>query len=156
MKAILITVAVLFAYAACSDNQQDNIKDLGRVHTAPAKTDRHKKDSLMPPTGQPASEFFSGVITETIDVEFYTYIKFRSSDNRELWAAVFRGTYKKGQSIKIESSVIMDNFRSGTLNRTFKKIIFGNTVELDGKPVKPAADPRKDAKRNLPPGHPDI
>jgi hypothetical protein len=161
----LFFAALFIITTGCSGKKDNNIEDLGRVKV---KADLNGANSLttrdddMPVEKH---EAFSGTVIETIDVEHYTYIKFRDDSKKEHWAAVFKGSYIDGSNITIESSVIMKNFNSPTLNRTFDEIIFGGVTKIDGKSVEPSQDPRETEQdqmqgggddKKLPAGHPSI
>ncbi|MBN2803918.1 MAG: hypothetical protein JXR91_12570 [Deltaproteobacteria bacterium] len=151
--------ALFILITACSGKKNNNIEDLGRVKVnadLAVVNSGNSRDEDMPVEKH---EAFTGTVVETIDVEHYTYIKFRDDFKKEHWAAVFKGSYIDGSNITIESSVIMKNFNSPTLNRTFDEIIFGGVTKVDGKSVEPSQDPRETeqgADKKLPAGHPPI
>jgi len=66
-----------------------------------------------------------GEVLEVKDVESYTYLKLKTADG-EVWAAVTKAAVKKGAQVTIENAMVMNNFASKSLNRTFDKIIFGS------------------------------
>jgi hypothetical protein len=65
-----------------------------------------------------------GEVLEVKDVESYTYLRLKTKDG-ETWAAVPTAVVKKGASVSIENSMVMTNFESKTLKKTFPKILFG-------------------------------
>lgn len=65
-----------------------------------------------------------GEVLEVKDVESYTYLRLKTRDG-ETWAAVAKTPVKKGAEVTIENAMIMDNFESKSLKKTFPKIIFG-------------------------------
>ena len=66
----------------------------------------------------------TGKVLEVKDVDSYTYLRLKTRDG-ELWAAVMTTRIKKNSTVTIENGVVMDNFYSKTLNRTFPTILFG-------------------------------
>ena len=94
------------------------------------------------PTAAPAaaaaasSGVVSGVILETKDVDSYTYVRLKTKEG-ETWAAVGKAPLKKGATIAIEDAMVMKNFESKALKKTFQTIIFGT---LAGS-AKNMADP---------------
>lgn len=66
-----------------------------------------------------------GTVLETQDVESYTYLRLKTPSG-ETWAAVARTPVKKGSEVTIDNAVVMKNFESRSLKRTFDKIVFGN------------------------------
>jgi hypothetical protein len=67
----------------------------------------------------------SGVILEIKDVESYSYIRLKTKEG-ETWAAVGKAPLKKGAKITIEDTMVMKDFESKALKKTFPTIIFGN------------------------------
>jgi hypothetical protein len=66
-----------------------------------------------------------GEVLEVKDVESYTYLRLKTKDG-ETWAAVGKAPVKKGTEVTIENAMVMSNFESKSLKRTFQTIIFGN------------------------------
>ncbi len=66
-----------------------------------------------------------GQVLETIDGGQYTYLRLKTKDG-ESWAAVMHADVKKGAQVTIENPMVMTNFESKTLKRTFDKIVFGS------------------------------
>jgi hypothetical protein len=72
----------------------------------------------------PKTASFKGKILEFKDVENYTYLLLKTKDG-ETWAAVARTPVKKGADVTIENAMVMNNFESKSLKKTFHKIVFG-------------------------------
>lgn len=66
-----------------------------------------------------------GTVLETKDVEGYTYLRLKTKDG-EAWAAIARTPVKSGAEITIENAMLMHNFESKSLRKTFPTIYFGN------------------------------
>ena len=66
-----------------------------------------------------------GEVLEVKDVESYTYLRLKTKDG-EIWAAVGKAPVKKGAEVTIENAMVMSNFESKSLKRTFQTIVFGN------------------------------
>ena len=77
-----------------------------------------------------------GEVLETQNVEGYTYLRLKTAQG-EAWAAVPTTAVKKGAQVTIGNPVVMPNFESKTLKKTFDKIVFGQLVE----PGAPLASP---------------
>ena len=82
-----------------------------------------------------------GEVLETQNVEGYTYLRLKTAQG-EAWAAVPTTTVKKGAQVTIGNPVVMQNFESKTLKKTFDKIVFGQVVE-PGAPSPPRMAPRR-------------
>ncbi|MCX7193932.1 MAG: nucleotide-binding protein [Proteobacteria bacterium] len=65
-----------------------------------------------------------GEVLEVRDVESYTYLRLKTSEG-ETWAAVGKTPVKKGALVTIENAMVMNNFESKSLKKTFKTILFG-------------------------------
>ena len=83
----------------------------------------------------PAAATFKGEVLEVKDVEGYTYLRLKTRDG-ETWAAVSKAPVKKGVEVTIENVMVMTNFESKTLKKTFPTILFGS---LAGAPGSAAA-----------------
>lgn len=77
------------------------------------------------------SAVVSGVVLEVKDVDSYTYLRLKTK-NGETWAAVGRASLKIGASVTIDNTMVMTNFESKTLKKTFPSIVFG-TLAGNGK-----------------------
>lgn len=66
-----------------------------------------------------------GEVLEVRDVESYTYLRLKTEEG-ETWAAVAKARVRKGSQITLENVMVMENFESKTLKKTFKTILFGS------------------------------
>ena len=73
----------------------------------------------------PAAESVNGEVLETMDAAGFTYMRLKTR-NGEVWAAVSRAPVKKGAEVTIENVMIMQNFESKSLKKTFPTIYLGN------------------------------
>lgn len=108
MKALLIAVAATFA-----------------THVAWAAGD----------VTRPAVPTMKGEVLEVKDVAVYTYLRLKTA-NGETWAAVNKSPVKKGAEVTIDHPMVLQNFESKSLHRTFDTIVFGTLAGTAG-----AADP---------------
>jgi hypothetical protein len=72
----------------------------------------------------PEAAVVKGEVLEVKDVDSYTYLRLKTS-NGETWAAVNKVPVKKGDTVNIENAMVMTNFTSKALNKTFPMILFG-------------------------------
>ena len=72
-----------------------------------------------------AGNSLEGKVLEVKYVDNFTYLRLQTHTG-ESWAAVIDAQVKEGDTVKIENAMLMENFESKKLNRTFNKIIFGN------------------------------
>lgn len=87
-------------------------------------------DKNAVPLPSPAA-VVKGEVLEVRDVETYTYLRLKTRDG-ETWAAVAKAAVSKGAKVTIENAVVMNNFHSKSLDKTFSTIVFGS---LSGAPA---------------------
>lgn len=73
-----------------------------------------------------------------MDAAGYTYLRLKTADGQEKWAAVTQTTVAVGDAVQIQNPAEMTNFASKTLNRTFPSIYFGT---LAGEKAAAAPQP---------------
>lgn len=78
-------------------------------------------------TDAPQDVQLTGKVLEAIDVPSYTYMRLQTSGGEE-WAAVNTTKVNVGDTVTVNSQLVMENFRSSSLNRTFPKLIMGMMV----------------------------
>jgi hypothetical protein len=65
-----------------------------------------------------------GEVLEVKAVDPYVYLRLKTKEG-ELWAAVNKAPVQKGAEVTIENAMMMRNFESKSLKKTFDKILFG-------------------------------
>lgn len=80
----------------------------------------------------PTAGSVQGEVLEVKDVASYTYLRLKTNAG-ETWAAVSTTPVKKGARVTIENAMTMHDFKSKSLNKTFKTIIFGSLAGAGGK-----------------------
>ena len=166
LRSSSLLVAALLLACSSGERIDPSVEKLGRA-TGPVTPGR--QPAVAPePEGEPEQKgpavAHEGVVLERIHVPNYTYLRLGLADGRESWAAVPRTEIEVGARARVIESLVMHEFRSPTLDRTFASIVFG---VLDGAAADPAdagsADgvgareppPPRDGTP-LPPGHPPI
>jgi len=79
-----------------------------------------------------------GQVQEVVDGGSYTYLRIRTKNSGDVWAATMPTKLQKGASVVIADPMLMTDFHSKALNRTFKEIVFG-TARAAGATTPPAA-----------------
>jgi hypothetical protein len=79
----------------------------------------------------PAVSAVKGKVLEVKEVESYTYLRLKTKDD-EIWAAVLKAPVKNGDEVTIENVMVMNNFESKSLKKTFKTILFGTLSGASG------------------------
>lgn len=70
-----------------------------------------------------------GRVLEAIDSNNYTYIRVHTAAQSERWLAASRLVLQPGQTIRFASGVLMHNFYSKKLKRTFERIHFVPAIQ---------------------------
>jgi hypothetical protein len=93
----------------------------------------------------PAMSAVKGEVLEVKDVDIYTYLRLKTA-NGEVWAAVTKAPVKKGAQVTIDKPMVMRNFESKTLKKTFDTIVFGTLGPANGAapPTAAAASGKSD------------
>lgn len=72
-----------------------------------------------------AAQNLTGKVLETMDSGGYTYMQVDTGDSKP-WVAIPQSQIKVGQEITYQPGMVMNNFASKTLNRTFDSIVFSS------------------------------
>ena len=78
----------------------------------------------------------TGTVRETMNAAGYTYLQVDSAAG-PVWVAIPEGTVTKGQQVTCLPGMVMENFQSKTLGRTFPTIVF--SPGLQPAPAQAAA-----------------
>ena len=73
----------------------------------------------------PAGDTVKGEVLETIDANGFTYLRLKTKEG-EFWASVTKAAVNKGAEVTVENVMVMKDFKSKSLNRTFPVILLGN------------------------------
>ena len=102
----------------------------GIYATSPKSVDLPQKNADM--KSEQGISSLSGRVVETMNSGGYTYVNIER-DGKETWVAVPQMKVVVGQDVSFQPGMVMSNFTSKTLNRTFKTIVFsGGPIGLDG------------------------
>lgn len=78
------------------------------------------------------TKIYYGTILNIQDAMSYKYLKV-NEEGKELWLAIANAPVKVGEKIAYDKMTIMKNFKSKSLKKTFKEIIFASDVYLAKK-----------------------
>jgi hypothetical protein len=95
-----------------------------------------KPAAPAPAAAAPAGMVVAGEVLEVKDVEGYTYLRLKTAQG-ETWAAVPTSPVKKGAKVTVQNAMVMKNFESKALKKTFDNIVFGTLAS--GQPGAPSA-----------------
>ena len=127
MRGTLPLILVLTAAVGCQSKKSD------AVVAAPI--------SGAMPAGAPApGQGISGKVQERIDASPYCYLRLQTAQG-EVWAAVPEAKIEKGTDVTVVNPMLMNNFESKTLNRTFAAVYFGTLAPAGGAGAAAPAAP---------------
>ncbi len=84
------------------------------------------------PAAPPQSAAMSpteGKVVSSVNASIYTYMELESG-NKRFWIAAPTTKVKVGDRVRFVDSMIMENFNSKSLNRTFDRIIFVSSATV--------------------------
>ena len=101
---------------------------IGLVSLSPlhALAEKTAANSANAAAGMAANE---GKVLSTLDASGYTYMELANTE-KKFWIAAPTTRVKVGDRVRFEQSLVMKNFNSKTLNRTFDQIIFVNSATV--------------------------
>jgi hypothetical protein len=85
----------------------------------------------------------AGKVLESLNSGGYSYINLQKKDGSKLWIAVPEAKIAVGEQMSFKEGLVMTNFQSKTLKRTFDSIIFSNGIISSSK-TEVAKTPPKD------------
>jgi hypothetical protein len=77
---------------------------------------------------------FRGEVLESINAGSYTYLRLKTTDG-EVWAAIMQTNMPKGTKVQLHDPMLMTNFESRALGRTFDEIVFASAVSTETSSV---------------------
>jgi hypothetical protein len=117
-------------------------------------------ESAEPPAPVPANQpqstagASSGRVSEVIEVDSYVYLNVESG-KESAWIATSPSAVRQGDNITFQGGMLMENFHSNALDRTFEKIYFVDSVTVTNRDALEGTPPANET-RALPPGHPAV
>ena len=133
IKNHLMLLPILMLAAVGCDNSSKEAAPPASV-SAPAP-------AAKMPAPVAAAEGFTGTVAETMDAAGYTYVLL-DTGKEKLWFAGPGCTVKVGDKISVPMGMLKENFTSKTLNRTFEKIYFVESIVAnEGKKQPVCANP---------------
>lgn len=128
MRLSIPMLLVAAATLACNTNKtQGTAPVVAAPVTAPAGA---------PETGP----FITGKLLERVQAAPYSYLRLQTTQG-EVWAAVPEAEVEKGAEVVVVNAMLMKDFESKTMKRTFPEIYFGVLAPAGSAPAGPAAGP---------------
>jgi hypothetical protein len=128
--SLCCSIALIIGLTACSKDkpkQQENV--------TPQTAQQQPEAGLAAP---PAAAPVKGKVLETMDASGYTYLNVET-DAGTKWIAVNQTPVEVGEEVTFMDGMVMQNFFSKSLDRTFPEIVFSSG--LVGKGATPPAMP---------------
>lgn len=123
MFRILSLALLAVALAACGSNASESAKTAPDPVAAPVAT------AADAATAAPAlGEAITGKVQERLDAPPYAYLRIQTATG-EVWAAVPATDIANGAEVTVFKPMLMSNFESKTLQRTFEAVYFGMLEE---------------------------
>lgn len=99
-------------------------------------------------TAAAAATPLTGEVLEAREADPYVYLRLKTADG-ETWAAVNKIAIKPGAKVTIDNPLVMRDFESKALKKTFATIVFGAVADPNA-PSRPTAAPmfRPDAGKH--------
>jgi len=128
MRSALPILLVASAIIGCNSSKT---KGSDAVVAAPTQA------GAMGAAAAPTATGITGVVQERLEAAPYCYLRLKTAKG-DVWAAVPEAKIEKGTEVTIANPMLMANFESKTLNRTFAEVFFG-TIAPAGAPAGAAA-----------------
>ena len=119
--------------------------------TAATSTETTPTKNTMPQQNAAAQDasIVSGNTIETFDAGGFTYVQI-TTPNDSIWAAGPLTPIKKDDKVSFSRNMLMNNFHSKTLDRTFEAIYFVNTFTVNGETGAPMQIPTTQKPHGMP------
>ncbi|HJV38768.1 MAG TPA: hypothetical protein VJ528_08010 [Geothrix sp.] len=137
MRSALPVLLIAAAIIGCNSN-----KSQAPVVAAPIQG-QTAAPGAAPAAAPSAGLSVTGKLLERIAASPYSYLRIQTAQG-EVWAAVPETKVEKGAEVTVTGAMIMRDFESKTLKRTFAQIYFG-TLAGSGPAAAPAGDPHASA-----------
>ncbi len=110
--------------------------------------------TTAPAMGAPAAAAgLTGKVLERLEAAPYCYLRLQTARG-EVWVAIPEAKIEKGTEVTIANPMLMANFESKTLNRTFQEVYFGTLAPAGGAMPAVAPAPAPAAAGGAPMGTP--
>ena len=140
--SISITIAALLMYGCSDKPEQQETKEQTKTQTtqaAPAQnlygvSSQENAHSNAPAQSDTIAQAqHVGIVTESMNAAGYTYAKV-NEDGNEYWIAGPQTTVSKGDKVSFIEQMVMENFTSKALNKTFDSLVFASAlIPVDNK-----------------------
>jgi len=123
--AIIITIVFLVVFG--KDYNSSTTKAEDTISDTIVEADPHLGHHAMESDAE-AKPFYQGEIVNFEHGGGYTYIEVKEKTEKTFWIAVEKADVKKGDFIQFQKELVMHNFKSKALNKTFDEIMFASNL----------------------------
>jgi len=127
MHRLLLVATALLLVAGCSGGSDNQA---GQAQTPPPPATTGQEPAAMAATESATDGAIHGEVLETMDSGGYTYVHVKTADG-DVWAAGPETPVAVGDAIVMARGMVMKDFTSKTLDRTFDEILFVGSIEPD-------------------------
>lgn len=128
---ILLLAAVFFTGISAVYAAEQNIPPNHPKIELPAQTSTHER-----------TEQLTGKVIESMSSGGYSYINLQKKSGGKVWIAVPEAKIAVGQQISFKEGLVMTNFQSKTLKRSFDSIIFSDGIIPQSKTAAATTPPK--------------
>ena len=144
-KYFLISTLIIISisFMQCESKNSGYAK-MNKAETSNQKIGEPEKLNPHETEVDPNKPFYQGTILETIDSGGYTYIKIKETiketikahkhedggdEHANFWIVVEREAAVIGDEVRFQKELVTKNYKSKTLNRTFKELMFASNIQ---------------------------
>jgi len=73
--------------------------------------------------------FYQGEIVQVLQAKEYTYLQIKENTNLTFWVTTTAISAKIGDFVRFQKELVTQNFKSKTLNKVFKELMFVSHLE---------------------------
>lgn len=117
---------------------------------AACQTKGPEPDATLPDQASMAADGLTGTVVERLNASPYTYLRLKTIAG-EAWAAVPESAIEPGALVTVANPILMSDFESTALQRTFAEVYFGTLTAAGGDGGLPAGHPDLGTARERPP-----
>jgi hypothetical protein len=121
-KTILLPLALslILSSFAQAETLKDFIKTQDSNSTVTAKDINHTSTT---------NPFYQGDVVSVEHGGGYTYIEVKEKTEKTFWIAVSNSDVKVGDFVRFQKELVMKNFKSKALKRTFEELMFASSLQ---------------------------
>ena len=98
--------------------------------SAQAQEAKHSNPHMDQKKAEMTRPFYQGTVVEAIDTVGYSYLKIKEKTQKTFWIAVIKQSdVKKGDHVRFQKEMVIQKFKSKSLNKTFDEIMFASNLQ---------------------------